>query len=305
MNKLITVMQNFICTVPERLELVKRNTPKVAKLWGDYDFIVNYNHTENLEEIYSIYKENFPNLKFYNNLEQDWGLVTRALLNEVETPYVLYINEDQELFLTKQDWDDMIQEALVDNDVDYVLMNHIEKYNSQICADGYMPDPYNLSKRLEITSEQLERVQNFQKMTRDPNSKAEPHHMHATEIVIANWGKYPSPGYDEGKHVWFYSGKYAPHKRISSEAVYRTDWFIDRIQEFLDKADECKHEIPWKKKMIPNFYEGYYDFDNGMSRFPNLKCAMAKNNISKQWDEVKQNRVWYTKEEEEKIKKNK
>jgi hypothetical protein len=54
--------------------------------------------------------------------------------------------------------------------------------------------------------------------------------------------------------------------------------------------------------MIPNFYEGYYDFDNGMARFPDLKCAMAKNNISKQWDEVKQNRIWYTEEEERKIK---
>ena len=45
--------------------------------------------------------------------------------------------------------------------------------------------------------------------------------------------------------------------------------------------------------MIPNFYEGYYDFKNGMARFPDMKCAMAKKNITKQWDEVKQNRIWY------------
>ena len=48
---MITVVQNFICTVPERLELVRRNTPKVAKIWGDYEFIINYNHKENFEEI--------------------------------------------------------------------------------------------------------------------------------------------------------------------------------------------------------------------------------------------------------------
>ena len=83
-----------------RLELVK-NTPKV-QVWGDYPFI-NYNHKENFEEIHSIYKEHFPKLDFYHNLELDWGLVTHSLLNEVTTPYVLYINEDQELFLTKQD----------------------------------------------------------------------------------------------------------------------------------------------------------------------------------------------------------
>ena len=143
--------------------------------------------------------------------------------------------------------------------VDYILMNHIEKYNTQICADGYLPNPKD----------------------------------QASQIVIQNWGRYPSPGYREGKTVWFYSGKYAPHKRVSSEAVYRTDWFTDRVQEFLEKGDDCKHDIPWRKKMIPNFYEGYYDFNNGMVRFSDLKCAMPKENITKQWDEVKQNRIWY------------
>ena len=48
---MITVVQNFICTIPERLDLVRRNTPKVANVWGDYEFIVNYNHEENFEEI--------------------------------------------------------------------------------------------------------------------------------------------------------------------------------------------------------------------------------------------------------------
>ena len=305
MNKLITVMQNFICTVPERLELVRRNTPKVAEVWRDCEFIVNYNHKENLEEIYSIYKENFPHLKFYNNLEQDWGIVTRSLLNEVKTPYVLYINEDQELYLTKQDWDDIVQEAIVENDVDYILMNHIEKYNSDICARGYLPDGNDPTKEVVLTPENAENLTKFMENIKNPNHPAKIHHVHVHGIVIYNWGRYPSPGYDEGKNVWFYKGKYAPHKRISSEAVYRTDFFIDLIQEFLEKGDDCEHEIPWKKKMIPNFYEGYYDFDNGMARFPDLKCAMAKNNITKQWDEVKQNRIWYTEEEKRKIKNSK
>ena len=256
---MITVVQNFICTIPERLDLIRRNTPTIAKVWGDYEFIINYNWEDNFEEVYSIYKENIPKLSFYQNLEPDWALVTRALLNEVKTPYVLFINEDQELFLTKQDWQNIVNESLVENDVDYILMNHIEKYNTQICADGYLPNPED----------------------------------QASQIVIQNWGRYPSPGYREGKTVWFYSGKYAPHKRVSSEAVYRTDWFTDRVQEFLEKGDDCKHDIPWRKKMIPNFYEGYYDFNNGMVRFSDLKCAMPKENITKQWDEVKQNRIWY------------
>ena len=186
-------------------------------------------------------------------------MVTRALLNEVKTPYVLFINEDQELFLTKQDWKNIVDEALVKNDVDYILMNKIEKYNTQTFSEGYFPNP------------------------EDPSSK----------IVINNWGQYPSPGYKEGEHVWFYDGKFAPHKRISTEAVYRTEFFTDLIQEFLEKGDDCTHDIPWRKKNTSNFYEGYYDFHNGMARFPKLKCAIAKKNISKQWDEIKQNRIHY------------
>jgi hypothetical protein len=256
---MITVVQNFICTIPERLDLIRRNTPTIAKVWGDYEFIINYNWEDNFEEVYSIYKENIPKLSFYQNLEPDWALVTRALLNEVKTPYVLFINEDQELFLTKQDWKNIVDEALVKNDVDYILMNKIEKYNTQTFSEGYFPNP------------------------EDPSSK----------IVINNWGQYPSPGYKEGDHVWFYDGKFAPHKRISTEAVYRTEFFTDLIQEFLEKGDDCTHDIPWRKKNTSNFYEGYYDFHNGMARFPKLKCAIAKKNISKQWDEIKQNRIHY------------
>ena len=61
----------------------------------------------------------------------------------------------------------------------------------------------------------------------------------------------------------------------------------------LEKGDDCTHDIPWRKKNTSNFYEGYYDFHNGMARFPKLKCAIAKKNISKQWDEIKQNRIHY------------
>ena len=67
-------MQNFICTVPERLELVKKNTPKVAEVWGDYPFIVNYNHKENFEEIHSIYKEQFPKLDHFKSYKTNGEL---------------------------------------------------------------------------------------------------------------------------------------------------------------------------------------------------------------------------------------
>ena len=44
LNKTITIFQNFACTKPERLEFVQGNVPKFAKIWGDYDHHINYNH---------------------------------------------------------------------------------------------------------------------------------------------------------------------------------------------------------------------------------------------------------------------
>ncbi|MAG26617.1 hypothetical protein CMI47_13835 [Candidatus Pacearchaeota archaeon] len=256
---MLSVVQNFICTIPERLDLIERNTPSISEVWGEYEFFINFNHEQNFEEVYSIYKENIPKLNFYHNLEKDWASVTLSLMNEVTTPYVLFINEDQELYMTKDDWSNIVNEALVENDVDYILMNKIEKYNTQVYAEGYVDNPEDQASR----------------------------------IIISNWGRYPSPGYDEGKYVWFYKGKYAPHKRICTEGVYKTEWFKELLTEFIEKGESCTHDIPYRKKNISNFYEGYYDFDNGTARFPDLKCAMAKKNISKQWNEIKQNRIWY------------
>jgi len=254
----ISVVQNFICTIPERLELIKTNTPRVGEVWKDYEFFVNYNRETNFDKVHSIYKDSIPKLNFYKNLQRDWALVTLALVEEVKTSHVIYINEDQEFFMHKQEWDNIIQEAIIENDVDYILMNKVDKYNQKVYAQGELANP------------------------NDP----------ASQIIKNMWGTYPSPGYTEGNHVYFYQGKYAPHKRISNEAVYRTEWFKELLTEFIDKGEACIHDIPLRKKHIANFYEGYWDHGNSIQmRFPELKCAMAKNNITKQWNVIKQNRV--------------
>ena len=38
---MISVIQNFICTQPERLKLVEREVPKMAKVFQDYEFLIN------------------------------------------------------------------------------------------------------------------------------------------------------------------------------------------------------------------------------------------------------------------------
>ena len=249
----VSVVQNFICDLPERLKVIEENTPKISKVWKDYEFFVNFNAVKNNKEVYEIYKKNIPKLNYYNNLEKDWAGIILSMVNEVKTPYVIFLNEDQQFNMSYDDWDNIINECFIENDVDYILLNKIEKYNNGAFIDGYFPDHI-------------------------PN--------HAQQF----WGQYPAPKYGEGNHVWFYNGKFARHKRVSVEAVYKTEWFKDRLEEFLIKGDSCTHDIPFRKKHICHFYEGYYDFWNGMVRFADMKCAIPKNNIIIHFEDVKQNK---------------
>jgi len=251
----ISVVQNFICDIPERLELIRKNTPVVADVWGDYEFFVNFNSTKNFEQVHDIYKKYIPLLNFYNNLEKDYVGILLSMINQVNTPYVIWLNEDMEFNMDKNEWENIIQECFVENDVRYMLLNKIDKYNKKVYAGGELANP------------------------NDP----------ASMVIRELWGQYPAPKYQEGKYVYFYDSKFARHKRVSIDAVYKTNWLKERLEEFLIKGDSCTHNIPYRHKHIPHFYEGYYDFHNGMHRFGNMKCAIPKKDIIIHFEEVKQN----------------
>ena len=69
----LSVIQNFICTKPERLDMIKENLPKFAKAINPYPVIVNYDTDIYAKEIYDLYNKYIDNLMvnylFYNNLE--------------------------------------------------------------------------------------------------------------------------------------------------------------------------------------------------------------------------------------------
>ena len=96
-----------------------------------------------------------------------------------------------------------------------------------------------------------------------------------------------SPGYKPMEFGYHYLGKHAPHKRLSNDMMCRTDFFKETLEEFLVKGEQCTHDIPFRKRHLPNFYEGYYDFNNGMRRFPDLKCYIPSEVIFKEFDDVK------------------
>jgi len=56
---MITVIQNYICTVEERKNVVLNNLPKLGKVFEDIPFYVNFNDTINLDVIHNSYKKIF------------------------------------------------------------------------------------------------------------------------------------------------------------------------------------------------------------------------------------------------------
>ncbi len=250
---MISVVQNFICTIPERLKILEENLPRLGDIWGDYEFHVNFNDSINLEEVHSLYQKYIPKLNFYNSLEKDWAAMMLSLLNEVKTEYSVNINEDQQFNLSLSDWEELVQETLIENKVDFLLINKMNKYNKVPYIHG------------ELESGAM--------------------------VVKKFWPKYPGPSYTEGKYAYFHSGEFSPYKRLTPEAVQKTEWFKFRFQEFLEKGESCTHDIPIRHKHVGNFFEGYWDFHNGPFRFPDYKFAIPKNDLITQYDTIKEQKL--------------
>ena len=100
MKKQLTILQNFIITDDVKLNHLSSNVgiKKTAEVFGDCKTIVNYKTKLYLNEIETLYKNNFNDLSFHNWLDSetfDWAKTTLKLLQEVETPYVFYLTEDR------------------------------------------------------------------------------------------------------------------------------------------------------------------------------------------------------------------
>lgn len=239
---MVSIVQNFICTKNERLDILKNNIPKLGKIFKDFEFFVNYGSLTNLDEVYQLYSDNISKLNFYNNLEEDWAQVTLALSNQINTPYTMFLCEDMVINADSNKIHSCINEY-IDNDYDYLLLTRLHKYLEQKYIEGYTP--YN---------------------------------------------KTTSPGYKKLNNGYFYLGQHAPHKRLSTDAVYKTDWYRERLQEFIEKRHLCTHDIPIKVLSKPNYYEGYYDFNNGMARFKDLKCYIPDEVLLLEFDTIRENR---------------
>ena len=229
---MITVIQNYICTVRERKEALLDNLPQLGKVFKDVDFYVNFNDTINLEVIYNSYKENIPKLNFYNNLEKNWALITLSLVEKVKTPYLLYLCEDQIIHSTYNDLNNILDE-IKSLDIDFTNLTKIKKYS-----------------------------------------------------------KGSFKGYTDHNFGYSYLGKNSPTGRLSSDCIVKTEFWKERLIEFIDNKDNCPHTIPYPYDNIPNFFEGYYDHSIGIRNFKDLKCYIPKQAIFVEYDDILQKHTY-------------
>ncbi len=229
---MITVIQNYICTVEERKNVVLNNLPKLGKVFEDIPFYVNFNDTINLDVIHNSYKKNIQNLNFYNNLEKDWALVTLSMVEEVKTPYLLYLCEDQVVHSSNNGLNNILNE-IKKLDIDFVNLTKIKKYS-----------------------------------------------------------KPTFNGYNEQDFGYSYLGKDSPTGRLSSDCIVKTEFWKDRLIEFIENKNNCPHRIPYPHNNIPNYFEGYYDHSIGIRRFKELKCYIPKEPIFIEYNDILQKHTY-------------
>ena len=140
---MVSVIQNFICTDEKRLEVMLNNLPALGEAFEDYEFYVNFNDTVNLDIVQESYEKNIKKLNFYNNLEKQWAEVTLAMLEEVKTPYMINLCEDQIVHFNSNDLQNVLDEVK-ELDIDYVNLTKMGKY-SKSTFPGYKECKYGYS----------------------------------------------------------------------------------------------------------------------------------------------------------------
>ena len=229
---MITVIQNFICTKQDRLDLLTKQICKFSTIFDKYNFIVNYGTDINYEKIKNLYTNNIKKLKFFNETKLDWADTISGMLDYVDTPYVLHLVEDAEFFCTRDEFHNCINEY-IENDYDYCLLTKIQKYTQQLYIKKYIENEYG----------------------------------------------------------YFYLGKDAGHICISIDAIFKTDWFTNRVKEVSLNGRKCMSRINVKKPKTPNFFEGYHDQSYGIKMYKDLKCYIPKKTLLTHSTQVSYQRI--------------
>jgi len=134
MKDKVTLLQNFICTSNERFQFMKTNTPKLGKVLGKWPCVVNFDIKNKFtDKIKNLYEYSFENLVFENNIDINWCDWMIDKLEKIQTPYVIYLIEDVEIFDIFSH--KMLNEILIDMkkfDVKHLLLGKVQKYMTKV-----------------------------------------------------------------------------------------------------------------------------------------------------------------------------
>jgi len=133
----LSVVQNFICTVPQRLQMMKSEVPKMGNIFQDYEFYVNYDSEENVDEVYDIYKDSIEKLNWQCDTSANWAEKTLELVEKTNTSHILYLCEDFVFAYGKDEWDKVLNEALIENNIDFMFLAKINKYTTRSYLNEY------------------------------------------------------------------------------------------------------------------------------------------------------------------------
>lgn len=100
------------------------------------------------------------------------------------------------------------------------------------------------------------------------------------------------PGYIEHKYGYSYAGENSPTGRLSSDCIVRTEFWKERLIEFIQNKKNCPHQIPYPYDNLPNYFEGYYDHSIGIRKFKDLKCYIPKQAIFIEYTDILQKHTY-------------
>jgi len=229
-SKYVTVIKNFICTSDSRLNFLKTQIKEMTESLPNVRVIVNYNTDENAKIVEKLYRKSVDNLDFRINLEKEsWAKQTIELISSVDTPYIMYACEDTVWRGSAEDWSDVINEAIVGKEVDFLLLGKIGKYSQRVekLANSDMIGEYVVFYNSENAPSNVYSVDCFQKK----------------DIFVDRLKEYIDEYGDHSAPNWFeryYSGRHDRSRGMTSlnlscaipKNIIRDEYHADDDREF-------------------------------------------------------------------------
>ena len=86
--------------------------------------------------------------------------------------------------------------------------------------------------------------------------------------------------YDGGEYLWLYKAKNSPNKSFSSDAIYKRELIIEKLETLISSYHQTKSPRGYSMN-VPHYFEDYYTdkYGNGIKNCGDMLCATPKKEI--------------------------